>query len=67
MTGEVRVRAQEEEVETRMRPALNNKFTVTNVTASQMTSNPTAAGVEGVTEKLCQRFATDQGCPFGRI
>eukprot|EP00975_Prorocentrum_lima_P051364 10759945-Prorocentrum_lima.AAC.1 len=43
MTGEVRVRAQEEDVETRMRPALNNRFTVINVTASQMTSNPTAA------------------------
>eukprot|EP00975_Prorocentrum_lima_P039899 8380462-Prorocentrum_lima.AAC.1 len=56
VTGEVRVRAQEEDVETRMRPTLNNKFTVTNVTANQMTSTATAAGVEGVTNKLCPRF-----------
>eukprot|EP00975_Prorocentrum_lima_P011628 2474801-Prorocentrum_lima.AAC.1 len=66
MTGEVRVRAQEEEVATRMRPALNSRFTATNVTANQMTSIATAAGVEGVTQKLCPRFATHQGCPFGR-
>eukprot|EP00975_Prorocentrum_lima_P068570 12921435-Prorocentrum_lima.AAC.1 len=64
MTGEVRVRAQEEDVETRMRPTLTNRFTVTNVAANQMTSTPTAAGVEGVSKKLCPRFATDQRCPL---
>eukprot|EP00975_Prorocentrum_lima_P028569 6003307-Prorocentrum_lima.AAC.1 len=31
-----------------------------------MSAIPTAAGVEGVTRKLRQRFATDQGCPLGR-
>eukprot|EP00975_Prorocentrum_lima_P004963 1079685-Prorocentrum_lima.AAC.1 len=61
MTGEVRVRAQEEEMGTRMRPTLNNRFTVTNVTTSQMTSNPSAAGAEGVTKKSCPRFAASQG------
>eukprot|EP00975_Prorocentrum_lima_P067486 12915219-Prorocentrum_lima.AAC.1 len=66
MTGKVGVRAQEEEVETRMQPTLNSRFTATNVTANQMTSIPTAAGVEGVTKKLCPRFVTGQGCPFGR-
>eukprot|EP00975_Prorocentrum_lima_P012587 2669955-Prorocentrum_lima.AAC.1 len=64
MTGEVRVRAQEEEVEARMRPALNSRFPVTNVTVNQVASIPTAAGVEGAMKKLCPEFATDQGCPF---
>eukprot|EP00975_Prorocentrum_lima_P046130 9647448-Prorocentrum_lima.AAC.1 len=61
MTGEVRVRAQEEEVEIRIRPTLNSRFPVTNVTPNQLTSIPTAAGVEGVMKKSCPRFATDQG------
>eukprot|EP00975_Prorocentrum_lima_P042089 8848465-Prorocentrum_lima.AAC.1 len=49
-----------------MRPTLTNGFTVTNVAANHITSTPTAAGVEGVTKKSCPRFATYQGCPFGR-
>eukprot|EP00975_Prorocentrum_lima_P015495 3283141-Prorocentrum_lima.AAC.1 len=66
MTGEVRVRAQEEDVETRVRGTLNNRFTVTNVTVNQMTSTPAAASVEGATHTSCPRFAAYQGCPFGR-
>eukprot|EP00975_Prorocentrum_lima_P021179 4458046-Prorocentrum_lima.AAC.1 len=42
MTGEVRIRACEEEVESRMRP---NKFT-TNLVATPMSAIPTAVGVE---------------------
>eukprot|EP00975_Prorocentrum_lima_P061242 12839911-Prorocentrum_lima.AAC.1 len=49
-----------------MRSTLNNRFIVANVTANQMTSTPATAGVEGVTKRLCPRFATYQGCPFGR-
>eukprot|EP00975_Prorocentrum_lima_P019833 4171708-Prorocentrum_lima.AAC.1 len=66
MIGEVRVRALEEDVESRMRPTLTNRFTVTSLAANQMSAIPTAAGVEGVTKKVCQRFASDQGCPLGR-
>eukprot|EP00975_Prorocentrum_lima_P024225 5097722-Prorocentrum_lima.AAC.1 len=44
MTGEVRVRAFEEDVESRMRPTLTNWFTVTNLAANPMSANPTAAG-----------------------
>eukprot|EP00975_Prorocentrum_lima_P062080 12883642-Prorocentrum_lima.AAC.1 len=35
MTGEVRVRALEEDVGTKMRPTLTNKFTVTSLAANQ--------------------------------
>eukprot|EP00975_Prorocentrum_lima_P022356 4700909-Prorocentrum_lima.AAC.1 len=49
MTGEVRVRALEEDVEARMRPTLTNKFTVTSLAATQVMATPTAAGVEGAT------------------
>eukprot|EP00975_Prorocentrum_lima_P019875 4181789-Prorocentrum_lima.AAC.1 len=49
-----------------MRPTLPNRFTTTNRAATPMHAIPTAAGVEGITRKLCQRFATDQGCPSGR-
>eukprot|EP00975_Prorocentrum_lima_P054396 11409121-Prorocentrum_lima.AAC.1 len=52
MTGEVRVRAREEEVELRMTPTLTNKLT-TNFAATPMSAIPTAAGMEGVTRKLC--------------
>eukprot|EP00975_Prorocentrum_lima_P020857 4388814-Prorocentrum_lima.AAC.1 len=65
MTGEVRVRALEEDVETRMRPTLTNKFTVTRLAANQLMATPTAAGGEGVTRKSCPRFTTYQGCSFG--
>eukprot|EP00975_Prorocentrum_lima_P059225 12417985-Prorocentrum_lima.AAC.1 len=56
MIGEVR----------EMRPTLTNRFTVTSFAANQSMATPTAAGVEGVTRKPCPRFATDQGCSFGR-
>eukprot|EP00975_Prorocentrum_lima_P049410 10336216-Prorocentrum_lima.AAC.1 len=63
---EVRVRTLEEDVDTTMRPTLTNKFTVTSLAANQLVVGPIAAGVEGVTRKPCQRFATDQGCHLGR-
>eukprot|EP00975_Prorocentrum_lima_P041980 8824095-Prorocentrum_lima.AAC.1 len=66
MTGEVRVRALEEDVESKMRPTLTNMFTVTSLATHQSMATPTAAGVEGVTRKSCPGFATDQGCSFGR-
>eukprot|EP00975_Prorocentrum_lima_P054382 11406407-Prorocentrum_lima.AAC.1 len=66
MTGEVRVRALEEDVESKMHPNLTNKFTVTNLAAHPTSAIPIAAGMEIIAKNLCQRFATDQGCPFGR-
>eukprot|EP00975_Prorocentrum_lima_P054012 11328055-Prorocentrum_lima.AAC.1 len=48
MSGEVRVRAREEDAELRMIPTLTNKFT-TSLAATQMSAIPTAAGMEGVT------------------
>eukprot|EP00975_Prorocentrum_lima_P027040 5687333-Prorocentrum_lima.AAC.1 len=60
MAGEVRVRALEEDVESKMRPTLTNRFTVTSLAANHSMATPTAAGVEGVTRKSCPRFATDQ-------
>eukprot|EP00975_Prorocentrum_lima_P019487 4103787-Prorocentrum_lima.AAC.1 len=62
MTRAVGVRALEEDVESRMRPALSNRFAVTNLAANSMSANPAAARVEGVTRKVCQRFVSDQGC-----
>eukprot|EP00975_Prorocentrum_lima_P016402 3476577-Prorocentrum_lima.AAC.1 len=53
MTGEVRVSACEEEVESKMRPTLTNRFTTT-LAASSMSPIPTAAGVEGITNNVCQ-------------
>eukprot|EP00975_Prorocentrum_lima_P068862 12922991-Prorocentrum_lima.AAC.1 len=44
MAGEVRVRALEEDVETRMLPTLTNKLTVTSLAANQLMATPTAAG-----------------------
>eukprot|EP00975_Prorocentrum_lima_P027054 5689870-Prorocentrum_lima.AAC.1 len=46
MTGEVRVRACEEEVESKMIPALTKKCT-TSLAATPMSAIPTAAGMEG--------------------
>eukprot|EP00975_Prorocentrum_lima_P067778 12916956-Prorocentrum_lima.AAC.1 len=63
MTGEVRVRAREEEVELRMLPTLTNRV-APNLEASSSSIIPTAAGMEGYTRKLCARFGTDQGCPL---
>eukprot|EP00975_Prorocentrum_lima_P059462 12467034-Prorocentrum_lima.AAC.1 len=63
MTGEVRVRALEEEVELKILPTLTNRATPNVASAS---STPTAAGMEGITKKTCTKFYTDQGCPFGR-
>eukprot|EP00975_Prorocentrum_lima_P003625 791613-Prorocentrum_lima.AAC.1 len=42
MTGDVRVRASEEEVESKMRPTLTSRFT-TNLAAISMSPIPTAA------------------------
>eukprot|EP00975_Prorocentrum_lima_P055142 11560828-Prorocentrum_lima.AAC.1 len=65
MTGEVRVRArEEEEVEVRMLPTLTNKLT-TSCAASSSSTIPTAAGIEGLTRNMCTCFATCQGCPLG--
>eukprot|EP00975_Prorocentrum_lima_P062311 12884964-Prorocentrum_lima.AAC.1 len=61
MTGEVRVRALEEDVESKMRPTLTNRLMVTSLATNQSMATPNAAGVEGVTRKSCPRFATDQG------
>eukprot|EP00975_Prorocentrum_lima_P060909 12772849-Prorocentrum_lima.AAC.1 len=63
MTGEVRVRARKEEVQFRMLPALTNRVTP-NLAASSSSIIPTAVGMEGLTRKLCARFATYQGCPL---
>eukprot|EP00975_Prorocentrum_lima_P055687 11675024-Prorocentrum_lima.AAC.1 len=49
MTGEVRVRALEEDVESKMRPTLTDRLTVTKLAAHQSMATPTTAGVEGVT------------------
>eukprot|EP00975_Prorocentrum_lima_P061433 12878721-Prorocentrum_lima.AAC.1 len=43
MTGDVRVRASEEDVEYKMRPVLTNRFTVTSLAAYQSMATPTAA------------------------
>eukprot|EP00975_Prorocentrum_lima_P065677 12904773-Prorocentrum_lima.AAC.1 len=56
----------EEDVESKMRPTLTNRFTVTSLATNQSIATPTAAGIEGVTPKSSPRFATDQGCPFGK-
>eukprot|EP00975_Prorocentrum_lima_P041116 8639550-Prorocentrum_lima.AAC.1 len=63
MIGEVRVRAQEEEMQLNISPTVT-----TNVTGNFASSShiPIAAGMEGVTKKPCTRFMTEQGCPFGR-
>eukprot|EP00975_Prorocentrum_lima_P036690 7718712-Prorocentrum_lima.AAC.1 len=49
-----------------MIPTFTNKYT-TSLAATSTSAIPIAAGMEGVTKKLCPKFATDQGCPFGRM
>eukprot|EP00975_Prorocentrum_lima_P056452 11836346-Prorocentrum_lima.AAC.1 len=49
----------------KMLPALTNRATPNF--ASSSSSIPTAAGMEGVTQKPCTRFMTDQGCQHGRV
>eukprot|EP00975_Prorocentrum_lima_P049706 10403720-Prorocentrum_lima.AAC.1 len=63
MTGEVRVRAQEEELELKIFPALTNNVTTDFASSSTI---PTVVGMEGITKKPCTRFMTEQGCPYGR-
>eukprot|EP00975_Prorocentrum_lima_P035341 7422718-Prorocentrum_lima.AAC.1 len=63
MIEEVKVRAQEEAVELKMLPALTNKVTSSFASSSSI---PTAAGIEGMTEKPCARCMADQGCQYGR-
>eukprot|EP00975_Prorocentrum_lima_P022286 4685759-Prorocentrum_lima.AAC.1 len=43
-TGEVRVRALEEDVESKMRPTLTNWLTLTSSATNQSMETPTAAG-----------------------
>eukprot|EP00975_Prorocentrum_lima_P062515 12886031-Prorocentrum_lima.AAC.1 len=61
MTGEVRVRALQGDVESKMRLTLTNRLTVTSLATNQSMATAIAAGVEGVTRKSCPSFATDQG------
>eukprot|EP00975_Prorocentrum_lima_P064792 12899670-Prorocentrum_lima.AAC.1 len=44
MTGEVRVKALEEDVESRVRPTLTYRFTATSLAANRLMATPTAAG-----------------------
>eukprot|EP00975_Prorocentrum_lima_P047972 10031425-Prorocentrum_lima.AAC.1 len=60
MAGEVRVRAQEEEMELKIFAVLTNH--VTSKFASSSTIS-TAAGMEGITMKPCTRCMTEHGCP----
>eukprot|EP00975_Prorocentrum_lima_P034719 7297414-Prorocentrum_lima.AAC.1 len=62
MTGEVRVRAPEEDMELKIFPVRTNN--VTSKLASSSTI-PTAAGREGITRTLCSRVMTEHGCPKG--
>eukprot|EP00975_Prorocentrum_lima_P064889 12900210-Prorocentrum_lima.AAC.1 len=63
MTGEVRVRSEEDDMELKIFPVLTNHVT-SNFTSSS--TIPTAAGMEGITKKPYSIFTTEQGCPYGR-
>eukprot|EP00975_Prorocentrum_lima_P026020 5472782-Prorocentrum_lima.AAC.1 len=46
-----------------MIPALTNKVTSSFASSSTI---PTAAGMDGITQKPCTSFMTEQGCHYGR-